>query len=153
MLEAVKTKFFCEKEFWYIIELFDWQFVGDENKVIKKAVEYLSKKSEDSILLFEQKLRDKLQVLENCLKYEDIDHLDKDIKGLLNSKEVYFNTRCAVLAAGQKYFDSVLSNPMKIKENTEFQSLILISSKAVKLKNKKSLPKMNMFQIFLGGLY
>ncbi len=134
MLENVKTKFFCEKEFWYIIELFDWQFVGNDEKVMSSAVDYLSKKSEDSIELFEKKLNDKLKVLENCFRYEDVGKKDPEIKVLLQNESKYFHIRSAILAAGKKYYESVLNNPIKIKENAEFKALKIICSIALKRK-------------------
>ncbi len=134
MLENVKTKFFCEKEFWYIIELFDWQFVGNDEQVMKNAIEYLSKKSEESIELFDKKLHDKLNVLSNCLKYEEVAQKDEFIQDLLHSEEKYLHVRSAILAAGKKYYESVLNNPLKIKENAEFKTLKVICTKALKQK-------------------
>ncbi len=134
MLKNVKTKFFCEKEFWHIIELFDWRFVGNDEEVMQKAVEYLSKKPEESIELFERKLRDKLNVLENCFRYEKVGDLDTDVNALLQNELKYLHIRSAILATGKKYYESVLNNPLKIKENVEFKTLKVICNMALSMK-------------------
>lgn len=36
-----------ENEFWNIISMFDWKYEGDDDKVLRKAVNYLSQKSNE----------------------------------------------------------------------------------------------------------
>ncbi len=131
-LKTFKPKLYCEKEFWYIIELFDWQFVGDDDKVTKVAINYLSNQSSDAIELFDKILKDKLSVLEQCFKYKAINSKDEVIMELMNKPEAYLYVRCAILAAGKKYYQAVLNNPAKIKENTEFRGLEQMCSRALK---------------------
>lgn len=138
MLEQVRTKFFCEREFWHIIELFDWDHVGNDQKVMQKAIEYLSRKSSESIELFKEKLKAKLQVIEHRYTYEKKENLNKRIQDILQCPESFLYKRCAILAAGQKYFDSVLENPAKITENANFDALLNLADQAIEMKESST---------------
>ncbi len=132
MLKSIKTIFLAEKEFWYIIGLLDWKFVGDDDRVIRHAIDYLSSRSILDIELFYKTLKDKLGVLDHLLKYKEVSSKDKAIMELMNKPEAYLYTRYAVIANGKKYFEAVLENPIKIKENTTFFGLEQLCKIALK---------------------
>ncbi len=124
MITSLRGKIFSEKEFWKIIEMMDWHFVGEDENVVKRATAYLSKKSESFIKKFHQMLLQKLRKLQGCQDYFQEER----------SGESFLFTRCAVIAAGKKYYESVVSNPNKIRENTEFNILTKLCNGAMALK-------------------
>ncbi|WP_270942273.1 DUF4240 domain-containing protein [Romboutsia lituseburensis] len=64
-----KEKILDEKEFWNIISMFECEYTGDDEKVLKKAINYLHKKSNDDIYRFYEILSKLLYDLD-CIEYE-----------------------------------------------------------------------------------
>lgn len=124
MFKSLKSKFSFEREFWKVIELLDWHYVGEDNNVVRRATSYLSRKPEAFILDFQQMLDEKIEALSICDSVKESDGLDPRTRKLFESEDTYLYTRCAIIAAGKKYYQSVLNNPLKIKENTEFKPLM-----------------------------
>ena len=50
--------------FWSAMELCDWSHEGDDNKVLKPLVEYLSKQSDDDIFKFDDLMSELLYQLD-----------------------------------------------------------------------------------------
>ncbi len=140
MIGSLRGNVFSEKEFWKIIEMLDWDFVGDDDNVVKIATLYLSKKSEDFIRKFHQMLVQKLRSLQICEKFDTTS----------KTPESFLFTRCAAIATGKKYYNSVLSNPIKIRENAEFSALTNLCNNAMKLKSGQDFTKMSAFKYYSG---
>ncbi len=132
MLESFN--YFREREFWKVIAMLDWNHVGDDGKVLERAKYYLSKRSVLSIEAFRKTLNERLKGL------EDTRFLEMMLSNSINGKKknitsrLFLNTRCLVIASGQKYYKSVLSNPAKMKENMEFGGLLELADAALQLK-------------------
>ncbi len=126
--------YFREKEFWKVIAMLDWQFVGDDEKVLERAKEYLAKRSNVSIEAFRNTLNEKLISLEDTKFLEMM--LSNSINGAKRNitSRHFLNTRCLVVASGQKYYKSVLANPAKMKENMEFGVLLDLPDRALQSK-------------------
>ncbi len=141
MLESFT--YFREREFWKVIGMLDWQFVGDDIKVLERAKFYLAKKSNIAIESFRNTLNEKL------INLEDTEFLNMMLSNSLNSSKQnitsrhFLNTRCLVVATGQKYYKSVLSNPAKMKENMEFGCLLDLSDMALQIKYGGNYQKIN----------
>ena len=133
--------YFREREFWKVISMFDWQFVGDDKKVLERAKLYLSKKSESTIEAFRQELNDKLKSLEDTRFLEMMlsNTMQGEKKNITTRHFLY--TRCSVIASGQKYFNSVLENPVKMSENTEFGALLTLADAALRIKRGENLDR------------
>jgi hypothetical protein len=52
MLKRTNNIEMDENEFWKIIDMFEWKHSGDDEKVLKKAIKYLSKKTDEDIYVF-----------------------------------------------------------------------------------------------------
>jgi hypothetical protein len=133
--------YFREREFWKIVSMFDWQFVGDDKMVLNRAKLYLSKKSESTIEAFRQELNDKLKSLEDTRFLEMMlsNTIQGDRKNITTRHFLY--TRCSVIATGQKYYNSVLENPLKMAENIEFGALLNLADSALKIKRSHGLDR------------
>ena len=54
MISIEKNVTMDENEFWNIISMFDWKHEGDDDKVLNKAINYLSKKTNEDICKFHE---------------------------------------------------------------------------------------------------
>ncbi len=141
MIGSIRLSLFSEKEFWKIMGMLDWHFVGEDENVIKRATLCLSKKSDNFIKKFHQMLLQKLRALEVC----------NVSFGMNKSAQSFLNTRCSVIAAGKKYYDSVLLNPSKIKENAEFKALTKLCNNAISLKQGDQTIHVSVFKYYSGS--
>ncbi len=141
MIKSFGANIFSEKEFWKIIEMLDWHFVGEDENVVKRATQHLSKKSENFIKKFHQMLLQKLRNLQVCGEYFE----------LKERSDTFLNTRCSIVAAGKKYYNSVLSNPSKIRENTEFQELTNLCNNALAMKKGSARVHISVFKYYSGS--
>ncbi len=135
--------YFREKEFWRVIGLLDWQFVGDDEKVIERAVQHLSRKSNVSVEGFRNTLNEKLISLEDSQFLNMM--LNNNLTGIKQNitSRHFLYTRCSVIAAGYKYYSAVLNNPSKMKENMEFGCLMELPELALKLKHGSEYQNIN----------
>ncbi|RHW43392.1 DUF4240 domain-containing protein [Neobacillus notoginsengisoli] len=124
-----------EKEFWRIIDMFNWNHAGDDEKVIKKALKYLSKKADEDIFRFEDILSKLLYDLDGK---EYAKHIGE---GAYVNENTYFSpdeflySRCVVVANGREFYDEVLNDPKSMPEDMEFEALLYIASEAFEMKN------------------
>jgi hypothetical protein len=115
-----------ETDFWQIIEKLDWSKSKSE-EVLEPAVKLLADMPMPNIYLFEDKLSEKLHLLDtkqhaNVFPKDDF------------SNDDFLYSRCAVIAEGQKYFKTVLENPKKMPQDITFEALLNLASEAYTLK-------------------
>jgi hypothetical protein len=124
-----------ENEFWNIIAMFNWRYGGNDDKVLKKAINYLSKKSNEDIYKFHEilsKLLYDLDGIEYAKNIGEDSYIDED--GPF-SEDCFLYARCVVVANGREYYYGVLNNPKEMPKDIEFESLLYIVEEAYEKKN------------------
>jgi hypothetical protein len=122
-----------EDIFWRIIALFNWKRKGDDNAVIEPAIAALAQMQIDDIRGFEDILSDKLFALDTELHAREIGK-DAFIPGKHFSPDLFLYARCAIVVGGKSFFDSVVSNPMKMQKDMEFEYLLAVAPNAFERK-------------------
>lgn len=122
---------FSETHFWEIIEKLEFK---DENTVIGSTAQYLGGLGERAILQFYDILSEKLYQLDGE-QYADA----FDAGGKSFSADLFLYARCAIVAKGQSYYESILNNPALFPNNLYFESLLQLPDQAYKICTGKSL--------------
>lgn len=115
-----------ETDFWRIIEKLDWSKSKGE-EVLEPAVKLLAEMPIPNIYLFEDKLSEKLYLLDTK------QHANVFLKEDFSSDDFLYS-RCAVVAEGKKFFDTVLEKPNKMPVDITFEAILNLASDAYKLK-------------------
>jgi len=123
-----------EEDFWHIISLLAWDNTGDDDAVVLPAVTALAAYSEADIIQFQDILAEKLFRLDGVSFARHIGRgsFTGDNEGF--SPDQFLYIRCCVVANGRETYESVLSNPREMPEETEFEPLLYIAPDAYKLK-------------------
>ncbi len=125
---------FGEQQFWQIIDLLDWDKVGDDAAVIEPAVEALARSTVEHIYLFSEILAEKLFAIDGKAYASEIGAQSfNGIKGTF-SKNWFLYVRCCAVANGKEFYDAVITDPSEMPKDMEFQVLLAIASKAFKRK-------------------
>ncbi|MBZ0188768.1 MAG: DUF4240 domain-containing protein [Candidatus Obscuribacterales bacterium] len=123
-----------DDEFWPLIDLLDWDSVGDDKKVIEPCVQALAKMSESEIIAFEEALCAKLYKLDAKKFATNIGKESYRGKDQPFSKSWFLNARCCVVANGRELYEQVLENPKSMPKDLEFNALAKIARVAFKRK-------------------
>jgi len=135
MISIGKRVVMDEKEFWNIISMFDWKHEGNDDKVIKKAINYLSKKTNEDIYKFYEilsKLLYDLDGIEYAKNIGEDSYIEEDSPF---SVDWFLYTRCVVVANGRGYYYEVMNNPKEMPKDMEFEALLYIAQEAYEKKN------------------
>lgn len=120
--------------FWSLIRSLDWQRTGDDDAVIAPVVEALSAKSRNGICLFEERLAFLLYQLDTrahaCGMGTEVGHPEEPAV----SSDAFLYARCAVVANGRVFYDSVLQHPERMPADLEFEALLRIGRMACEAK-------------------
>lgn len=125
-----------ENEFWNVIAMFDWKHEGDDDKVLKKAVNYLAKKDNEDIYKFYEILSkllhdlDGIEYAKNMGEYSYVDEYSPF------SADGFLYSRCAVVANGRAFYYRVLINPKDMIKDIDFEALLYLAPDAFEKKNK-----------------
>lgn len=128
--ESIKMS---EDIFWRIIALFNWKRKGDDKAVIEPAIAVLAQMQVDDIRGFEDILSEKLFALDTELHAREIGE-DAFIPGQHFSPDLFLYARCAIVVGGKSFFDSVLSDPLKMQKDMEFEYLLAVAPTAFERK-------------------
>ena len=125
-----------EDDFWEIIALLDWDNAGDDDAVLKPAVDALARRTEDDIHGFDDLLAEKLFAIDTREHarhmYEgqlDVDNGDDYI-----SADDFLYGRCVVVANGRALYEAVLADPREMPKEMEFESLLYLAGAAFEQK-------------------
>lgn len=110
-------------EFWKIIALFDWSQEGDDEAVMRPAIDALIALGREEILAFEEILAKKLYLLDT--KKHALACYRGDLAQL--SVDDFLYSRCVVVANGKEFFDEVRYNPGHMPQNLEFEALLSLA--------------------------
>jgi len=119
-----------DADFWSLIALLDWSKTGDDAAVIEPAVSALAALKRSGLSLFEETLSYKLFLLDTRehARYSVSSESADWERGL--SADGFLYARCVVVANGEEFYQSVLSDPSKMPKDLEFESLLSISREA-----------------------
>lgn len=129
-------KMMDDQVFWGIISLLDWS-KEDEEAIIEAAIKELSTFTAWKIRHFEETLSYKLFLLDTEEHAKEIGEYRCSQQNHHFSPDLFLYARCAVVARGKEVFEDALSNPSKMLKNTEFETLLSLSSEAYYLKKGK----------------
>lgn len=130
-----KEKLLDEKEFWNIMSMFEWEYTGDDEKVLKKAINYLNKKSNDDIYRFYEILSKLLYDLDGIEYAKNIGESSYIDENTYFSPDEFLYSRCVAVASGMRVYYKILENPTQMIEDIEFESLLYIAQEAYEMKN------------------
>ena len=111
--------------FWKIMELCDWSFEGNDDKVLAPVIEFLSNKDDDFIFNFD----DTLYSLLHELYTEKLLEQYKE-KSSYVSDDDFLYSRCVALINGKKYFDGIKKGIINFPADMEFESLLYVAQNA-----------------------
>ncbi|WP_260804534.1 DUF4240 domain-containing protein [Planococcus maritimus] len=124
-----------ENEFWNIVNMFQWKHAGYDEKILKKAIKYLSAKSNEDINEFEDILSKLLYDLDGKIYAENIGE-DSYVDGdTYFSPDEFLYARCVVVANGKDYYYEVLNDPNSMPKDMEFEAILYVASEAFEMKN------------------
>lgn len=124
-----------ENEFWNIISMFDWEYEGDDDKVLKRAINYLAKKPNEDIYKFHDILSKLLYNLDGIEYAKNIGKYSYKDKNSYFSVDGFLYSRCVVVANGREYYYKVIENPKEMPKDMEFEALLYIAHEAYEKKN------------------
>lgn len=119
--------------FWQTIELCDWSFEGDDDMVLKPVIEYLSKKDDNIIFLFDDIMSELLYNLDTRKLSEQAEKVSG-----YTSDDLFLYSRCVALINGPQYYEKAKKGKQKDMWDMEFEALIYVPSSAWALKHKQS---------------
>lgn len=107
------------------MDLCDWSFGGDDDKVLAPVIEFLLTKDDDFIFCFDDELYSLLHELDT---EKIIEQYTKNSDYVGDDEFLY--ARCAVLAKGKKYFDDIKNGATDFPADLEFESLLYVAKDA-----------------------
>lgn len=127
-----------EDEFWKIIALLNWEKEGDDESVLRPAVDYLSTFPMPDIARFQDILSEKLHRLDG---EQYARHTGKNAYGRGNnfSADIFLYARCCVIANGQSFYEHVLTHPEDMPKDLDFEALLRLADLACLKKTGKHL--------------
>ena len=88
--------------FWTTMELCDWKKEGDDDKVLKPVVEYLSKQEDSVIFEFDDFMTELLYNLDTEKLAEQCEKVDPQM-----CDDTFLYSRCVALINGPDYYEKV----------------------------------------------
>ena len=119
--------------FWNIMELCDWNNEGDDDKVLKPVIEYLSRQSDHAIFEFDDLMSELLYNLDTKELADQCEKADP-----LMCDDTFLYSRCVALINGCSYYEKVKQGKEKSLWSMEFEALIYVPQEAWALKHKSS---------------
>lgn len=127
-----------ETYFWEIISLLDWDKEGDDELVVKPAIEHLARGPVRHIFEFADLLSEKLFMLDSRVFAESIGEDSWKVDQYF-SVDNFLYARCCVVANGKDMYEKVLQNPTQMPKDITFEALLYLSAEAYeqKMEGKK----------------
>ncbi|MCF8247227.1 MAG: DUF4240 domain-containing protein [Saprospiraceae bacterium] len=119
-----------EAQFWAIIALLDWEQPNRED-VLAPAVLALSEFDKADIFRFHDLLNEKLYALDGKRFAVQLgSNRYAPQAGKYFSVDDFLYSRCAVVANGRAFYESVLQNPKRMPKEFTFESLLYLPERA-----------------------
>lgn len=119
--------------FWNTMELCDWNYEGDDDKVLMPLIEYLSKQTDEIIFEFDDVMSELLYNLDTKKLAEQCEKTEPRM-----SDDSFLYSRCTALINGPGYYENAKNGRQKDMWNMEFESILYIPGKAWAMKHKIS---------------
>ncbi len=119
--------------FWETMELCDWGYEGDDDKVLKPVIEYLSKQDDSIIFGFDDVMAELLYDLDTKKLADQCQKVDPYM-----NDDTFLYSRCVALINGPEYYKRVKNGKQKDLWGMEFESLIYVPARAWGLKHRSS---------------
>lgn len=114
-----------ESGFWELIGSLEWRHEGNDELVIKPVVTKLAAMPLEAIESFEEILAQKLYALDGRAWAREIGTAwwggDPPV-----SVDKFLYARCAVVANGKEFYESVLADPAMMPKDVEFEALLIV---------------------------
>lgn len=127
-----------DEVFWRLIRLFNWKKLGDDEAVIEPAVAALAQMDAADIERFEDILAEKLYALDTEAHAREIGE-EAFQPGKHFSVDWFLYERCAVVANGREYHESVLADPTEMPKDMEFEAMLSVGPSAYERKTGQEL--------------
>lgn len=111
--------------FWNTMELCDWSFEGDDDKVLKPVIQHLSQQSDDLIFQFDDLMSELLYHLDTKKLADQCQEADPQM-----CDDTFLYSRCVALINGPAYYENVRRGNEKNVWDMEFEALIYVPRKA-----------------------
>ena len=112
--------------FWNVMDLCDWKYEGEDEKVLEPVILYLSKQNDELIFLFEDVMTELLFNLDSKANYERC----KEVSGY-DSEDLFLYSRCVALLNGRAFYQNIVENGFPDELwNMEFESLLYVPEEA-----------------------
>ena len=118
--------------FWKTLDLCDWKYEGDDERVLEPVIDYLSKQDDDVIFQFEEVMAKLLYQIDTKQNYEKFKDLSGD-----DSADTFLYARCVALVNGPDYYSAVERGKTDELWNMEFESLLYVAMIAWGRKHDK----------------
>lgn len=115
--------------FWETMELCDWEFEGDDDKVLASVIAYLAKQSDDVIFQFDDLMSELLYHLDTKKLADQC----RKVSGYM-SADGFLYSRCVALINGPGYYEKAKAGQRKDMWDMEFESLLYVPAYAWELK-------------------
>lgn len=116
--------------FWTTMELCDWTKEGDDEKVLKPVIKYLSKQDDSVIFEFDDLMTELLYDLDTEKLEEQCRKIDPQ-----TCDDTFLYSRCVALINGPDYYEKVKQGKEKSVWSMEFESLLYVPQEAWALKH------------------
>lgn len=129
--------------FWNAMELCDWDNEGDDDKVLKPVIEYLSTQSDDTIFEFDNLMSELLYHLDTKKLMKQCKKVDPYVSG-----DTFLYSRCVALINGPAYYEKVKNGKKNDVWDMEFEALLFVPQTAWALKHQcpvKEYPHLSPF--------
>lgn len=118
--------------FWKIMELCDWDYEGDDDRVLAPVIEYLRGKDDDVIFEFDDLMSELLYNLDTKKLADQCERVEPHM-----SDDTFLYSRCVALINGPEYYKEAKSGRKEAIWDMEFEALLYIPGKAWALKHGK----------------
>ncbi|MFN0013394.1 MAG: DUF4240 domain-containing protein [Saprospiraceae bacterium] len=118
-----------EDVFWQIIAMLDWEKEGDDEAVLRPAVDFLSAFSATEIARFQDILSEKLHRLDGERYAKHIGENAYGSSGYF-STDIFLYARCCVVANGRSFYEHVLKHPQDMPQDMDFEALLGLADDA-----------------------
>jgi len=123
-----------DEQFWEIIDLLQWEKLGDDAEVIEDAVQKLATRPQKEIIAFADILSEKLHVLDGEIYAREIGADAYTGPEQDFSQNCFLRARCCVIANGKEWYEEILGDPKRMPKDMEFESLLKIAPRAYERK-------------------
>ena len=119
--------------FWTTMELCDLSREGDNDKVLKPLIKYLSKQDDPIIFEFDDLMTELLYDLDTEKLAEQCEKVDP-----LMCDDTFLYSRCVALINGPDFYEKVKRGKMRRVWSMDFEPLLYVPGKAWALKHRRS---------------